>query len=193
MKQRKTSKTMKDADSKEFLDEKKNRMIILTGMMGAGKSTVGSVLARKLKLGFVDLDKLIEKKQNMEIPEIFRIFGEKRFREIETEAIFGLEAGQKLVISTGGGVVENKKNIERLRQIGRVYYLFAPHDVLYERIKNDTKRPLIMTLDPKKTLKDILDRRKAKYGCCDFKIDTVNRTAREIVNEIVGIYEKING
>ncbi len=170
----------------------KNRTIILTGMMGAGKSTVGSILSRKLKLGFIDLDSLIEETQKLTIPEIFKTFGEEKFREMECDTICGIEPGKNLVISTGGGIVESKKNIEKLREIGRIYYLHAPHDVLYERIKNDTKRPLLMTKDPKATLKEILDRRKMKYECADFKIDTVKKSAKAIVNEIVEIYEKIN-
>jgi len=83
--------------------------------------------------------------------------------------------------------------IENLRKTGRIYYLEAPADVLYERIKDDTKRPLLMTKDPKKTLKEILDKRRIKYECADFKINTANKTAKEIVDEIVEIYEKING
>lgn len=161
-------------------------------MMGAGKSTVGTVLSRILKLGFIDLDNLIEKTQNRTIPEIFKLYGEEKFRELECETICSINPGQKLVISTGGGVVETKKNIEKLRETGRIYYLSAPYDVLYERIKNDTKRPLLMTKDPKKTLKEILDRRKMKYECADFKIDTQNKSAREIADEIARIYEKIN-
>ena len=170
----------------------KNKTIILTGMMGAGKSTVGSVLSRKLKLGFIDLDDLIEKHKKMSIPEIFKNFGEKAFREMEYEMLNSFETGQKLVISTGGGVVESKETIENLRKTGRIYYLEAPADVLYERIKDDTKRPLLMTKDPKKTLKEILDKRRIKYECADFKINTANKTAKEIVDEIVEIYEKIN-
>ena len=161
-------------------------------MMGAGKSTVGSVLAKKLKLGFIDLDNLIEKTQNLTIPEIFKLYGEEKFRELECKTVYGLETGQKLVISTGGGIVESKKNIEKLREIGRIYYLYAPYEVLYERIKGDTKRPLIAHVDPKKALREILSRRKAKYECADFKISTENKTAKEIVEEIAGIYEKIN-
>ncbi len=171
----------------------KNRTIILTGMMGAGKSTVGSILSRKLKLGFVDLDTLIEKNRKMSIPEIFKTYGEESFRQMEYETISLIKAGQKLVISTGGGVVENKNNIEKLRQTGRIYYLEAPYNVLYERIKDDTKRPLLMTKDPKKTLEKILNKRRAKYECADFKINTVNKTAKEITEEIIKIYEEING
>ena len=162
MKQWKILKIMKNMQQNS-----KNRTIILTGMMGAGKSTVGSVLSRKLKLGFIDLDTLIENTQKLSISEIFKI-------------------------STGGGVVESKETIENLRKTGRIYYLEAPADVLYERIKDDTKRPLLMTKDPKKTLKEILDKRRIKYECADFKINTANKTAKEIVDEIVEIYEKIN-
>lgn len=171
----------------------KNRTIILTGMMGAGKSTVGNVLARKLKLGFVDLDDLIEKKQKMSIPEIFKAFGEEAFRKMEYDILDLIEAGQKLVISTGGGIVENSLCVKKLRQKGRIYYLEAPYDVLYERIKGETKRPLLMTEDPKKTIKEILNRRRIKYECADFKINTVEKSAKEIMDEIAGIYEKING
>ena len=162
-------------------------------MMGAGKSTVGSVLSRKLKLGFIDLDNLIEKTQKLTIPEIFKLYGEEKFREMECDVICDIEEGKNLVISTGGGIVESKKNISKLREIGRIYYLKAPYDVLYERIKHDTKRPLLMTKDPKATLKEILDRRKMKYECADFKIDTVEKSAKAIADEIIGIYEKSNG
>lgn len=190
MKLWKTLKTMENTRKNSNI---KNKTIILTGMMGAGKSTVGSVLAKKLKLGFIDLDNLIEKTQKLTIPEIFRVFGEEKFREMECDVICGIEPGKSLVISTGGGIVESKKNIEKLREIGRTYYLSAPYDVLYERIKDDTKRPLLMTKDPKATLKEILARRKAKYECADFKIDTVGKGAKAIVEEIIEIYEKING
>lgn len=174
-------------------ENSRNKTIILTGMMGAGKSTVGSVLSRKLKLGFIDLDTLIEKNQKMSIPEIFKTLGEEAFREMEYNTINSVKTGQKLIISTGGGVVENKKNIEKLRQTGRIYYLEASANTLYERIKGDTKRPLLMTKDPKKTLEEILNKRRAKYECADFKINTENKTAKEITDEIAEIYEKING
>ncbi len=174
-------------------ENSKNRTIILTGMMGAGKSTVGSILSRKLKLGFIDLDSLIEKKQKSTIPEIFKTKGEEAFRQMEFDTINSIKKGQKLIISTGGGVVENKQNIEKLRDIGRIYYLEASADALYERVKGDTGRPLLMTLDPKKSLEEILNKRRLKYECADFKINTENKTAKEITEEIAGIYEKING
>ena len=185
-------KILKTMENMQKNSSAKNKTIILTGMMGAGKSTVGSILSRKLKLGFIDLDNLIEETQKLTIPEIFRLYGEEKFREMECDTICGIEKGKNLVISTGGGIVESKKNINKLREIGRTYYLYAPYDVLYERIKDDTKRPLLMTKDPKKTLKEILSQRKAKYECTDFKIDTVGKSAKAIVDEIVGIYEKIN-
>lgn len=187
MKQWKILKIMKNMQQNS-----KNRTIILTGMMGAGKSTVGSVLSRKLKLGFIDLDTLIENTQKLSISEIFKTFGEESFRKMECDTVCSIEPGRKLVISTGGGVVESKETIENLRKTGRIYYLEAPADVLYERIKDDTKRPLLMTKDPKKTLKEILDKRRIKYECADFEINTANKTAKEIVDEIVEIYEKIN-
>lgn len=174
-------------------NSKKNKTIILTGMMGAGKSTVGSILSKKLKLGFIDLDKLIEKTQKLTIPEIFKLYGEKKFREMECSTVCGIETGKNLVISTGGGIVEAKKNMDKLREIGRIYYLHAPYNILYERIKRDTKRPLLMTKDPKTTLKEILEKRKMKYECADFKIDTVEKSAKAIADEIIEIYEKING
>ncbi len=174
-------------------ENSKNKTIILTGMMGAGKSTVGSVLSRKLKLGFIDLDDLIEKHKKMSIPEIFKNFGEKAFREMEYEMLNSFETGQKLVISTGGGIVENALCIRKLREMGRIYYLEAPYEVLYERIKGDTKRPLLKTSDPKKTIKEILDKRRIKYECADFKINTIEKSAKEITDEIAEIYEKING
>lgn len=185
-------KTLKIMENIAKISDKKNQTIILTGMMGAGKSTVGSVLAKKLKLGFIDLDTLIEKEQKLAIPEIFKLYGEEKFRDLECKTICGIEPGKRLVISTGGGIVESKRNIEKLRQIGRIYYLYAPFEVLYERIKDDTKRPLLMTKDPKNTLKEILKRRSVRYECADFKINTENKTAKEIVDEIIEIYEKIN-
>jgi len=171
----------------------KNKTIILTGMMGAGKSSVGTVLAKKLKLGLIDLDALIENTEKRTISDIFRLYGEQHFRDLECKTICSLETGKRLVISTGGGIVESKKTLNKLRELGRIYYLEAPYDVLFERIKHDTKRPLLQTKDPKKTLKEILDKRRPRYECADFKINTVNKTLKQITDEIVEIYEKING
>lgn len=161
-------------------------------MMGAGKSTIGRVLAERTGLKFTDLDKLIEEKHKLSIPEIFRRFGEKEFRKFETEALLSFATGQELVISTGGGIVENKENIETMKKIGRIFYLYAPHSLLYERIKNDKGRPLLMTENPKKTIEEILKRRAVKYEEADYKIETANKNAEKIAEEIEKIYEQIN-
>ncbi len=176
MKSKKTLKIM----PKEY------KNIILTGMMGSGKSTVGKELANLLGYSFVDLDEIIEKKYD-KISNIFTKKGEPYFRELETKEIKELIGKEKIVLSTGGGIILKEKNIEILKQLGKVYFLSAQSETIYQRIKNQQHRPLLNTDNPKKSIEEILSKRLEKYEKSGEKIITDNKCAKEIAGEI---YEK---
>lgn len=163
--------------------------IVLIGMPGCGKSTIGQELAKKTGLKFFDIDSLIEEKENMKITEIFNLKGEAFFRKLETGAIKNIEE-KSAIISTGGGVVETPLNTDILKKTGRIFYLNISPDKIYDRIKNDTKRPLLQTKDPKAALFELYSKRHLKYeSAADFIINA-DRTLTEVTDEI---YEKING
>lgn len=159
---------------------KKNN-IILIGMMGSGKSTIGKALAEHLGYNFTDLDTLIVEGEGIKIPEIFEKFGENYFRTIETNALNSLFECENTVISTGGGIVEKKENISTLKKIGTVFYLQAPSNTLYERIKGDFNRPL---LNNTVEFENILSRREKTYKEANFIIDATGKI-NEIVDEIL--------
>ena len=117
--------------------------IFLVGLMGAGKSTVGRILARRLSKRFVDTDHEIEKRNGVTIPVIFEIEGEEGFRRREQELLADLAQEQGLVLSTGGGIVLKSENREVLRNHGFVVYLNARPELLADRTKHDRSRPLL--------------------------------------------------
>ncbi len=162
--------------------------IVLISLMGGGKTTVGLAIAQKYGFRFVDFDKEIEKDENASICEIFEKCGEEHFRAIERRKIKEYANVEKYVIATGGGVVKDARNIEILKNIGTVFYLYAPADVLFERIKGDKTRPLLNCENPKEELIKIYEERKKNYETADFKINTQNKSVDEITQEI---YEKI--
>ncbi len=129
--------------------QKKYKNIILTGMMGSGKTTVGKELAALLNCNFIDLDEIIEKKYG-KISDIFAQKGEAYFREAETQELKNLKEKEKFVLSTGGGIILKDENIEILKKIGQVFYLSAKSETIYGRIKNQNHRPLLNTKNPKK-------------------------------------------
>ncbi|MGH7908792.1 MAG: shikimate kinase, partial [Thermodesulfobacteriota bacterium] len=112
--------------------------IFLIGFMGAGKTTVGKILAKKLKLTFIDLDEVIEKKLNLTIQEIFSRYGEDFFRNAETKALRSIADKDRHVVAAGGGVVLRKENWQIMKANGFTVYLRAPAEVLWSRVKNNT-------------------------------------------------------
>jgi len=129
--------------------------IFLVGLMGAGKSTVGRLLARRLSKRFVDTDHEIEKRNGVTIPVIFEIEGEDGFRRREQEVLADLAQEQGLVLSTGGGIVLRPENREALRNHGFVVYLNARPELLAERTKHDRSRPLLNVEDPLARLRQL--------------------------------------
>jgi shikimate kinase len=129
--------------------------IYLVGLMGAGKTTVGRQLARRLGRRFVDVDHEIVERTGVSIPTIFEIEGEEGFRRREAQAIAELTSVTDVVLATGGGVVLNPENRNRLHDTGWVVYLNVPPALLYERTRHDRNRPLLRVPDPKAKLEEL--------------------------------------
>ena len=161
--------------------------IVLIGLMGCGKTTVGHAYAKRYGLSFVDLDELIEKKEGKKISDIFAEFGEDYFRELESQVIFEISSVKNTIISTGGGILERENNLFNLKKIGTLIYLKASVDTLFERLKDDNKRPLLQCDNPKEKLLELLEKREKNYLCADIIINAEN----PIKNVIEEINEKI--
>ena len=167
------------------MNKEKNNSIILTGLPGSGKSTVGKFLSDKTGFGFIDLDSLIEETEGLKITEIFAKFGEKYFRTLETDMIKTLKSKNSFILSTGGGTFQNEDNILLLKNLGTVFYLNVSPDIIYERIKGDRTRPLLNTKDPKAALFDLLLKRDENYKKADYTVNAaqnVDDTANDILN-----------
>ncbi len=159
--------------------------LYLIGMMGSGKSTVGRILAEKLSYRFLDTDDLIEKSAQKPINAIFASDGESAFRALETEVLSQLSAYMWMAIATGGGIVLERKNWSYL-QHGIVVWLDVPVPLLYDRLKDDTSRPLLQSPDPQKTLEVILNQREPLYAQADLKITVASsETPEAIANGIL--------
>lgn len=162
------------------------RCVTLIGPMGSGKTTVGESLADTLGYTFVDTDKLVEKKAGKKISAIFAEDGEAAFRALEAEIITGLMGAQAKVIATGGGVIANPQNYSILRGLGLTVYLKATARELYQRIKNDTGRPLLMAAeDPKKEVARLLAEREPLYLDADIVVDTEDLSVEEVTEVLI--------
>ena len=155
--------------------------------MGAGKSTVGRRLAKRLKLQFFDSDQEIERRTVVTVSLIFEIEGEEGFRKREKDIIDELTKHSGIVLATGGGVVLDPDNRLVLATRGVVVYLRTGLAQLLRRTSKDSKRPLLKTDDPATSLKELLDTRGPLYeDIADLTIDTDHRSLQSIVDEIVG-------
>lgn len=162
--------------------------VILTGMMGSGKTSVGKALSKILECDFYDLDEIIEKKHGS-ISKIFKEKGENYFRQIEQEEIENFLGKNNFVLSLGGGAVLREKNLEILKKIGRIFYLSAQSDTIYERIKEQNNRPLLNVENPREEIEKILSQRLQKYKKAGEEVKTDKKEIDEIAREI---YERIN-
>ena len=168
------------------------RNLILVGPMGAGKSTIGRLLAKELHLPFKDSDKEIVVRTGADIPWIFDVEGEQGFREREQAVIADLCREDGLVLATGGGAVLRQENREALRAGGRVIYLHASVEQQLERTARDRNRPLLRTADPGRVLRDLLAIRDPLYReIADVVIDTDQRPPRMVVQEILSRLEQL--
>ena len=157
--------------------------IFLIGMMGAGKSTVGKLLAQKLGYNFIDTDPLIEQCAGKSIPEIFTDDGEDTFRDLEQQVLSQVSAHTRLVVATGGGIVMRSLNWSHLHD-GIVVWIDVPVDVLHDRLKTASeKRPLLHTADPLQTLNDIYNQRRDRYAQADISIMVNADETSEVVSD----------
>lgn len=158
--------------------------IILTGFMGVGKTSVGTRLAKDLGYAFVDTDTLIEADQHMTITTIFAKHGESYFREIEARIVQEVTGRESQVVSTGGGAVIWDMNREAFKKAGVVVCLAARPEVIFDRIRHETHRPLLQTPDPLAKIKEMLDSRARFYAQADITIDTSEKSVDQIISEI---------
>jgi shikimate kinase len=163
-----------------------HRSIVLTGMMGVGKSSIGRRLAARLGIAFVDADTEIEKAAGMSIPDIFARHGEADFRSGEARVIARLLDGGPQVLSTGGGAVMNADTRAAIKAKGISVWLAAEYEVLLRRInKRKGERPMLHTADPAETLRALLELREPVYALADLTVQSREVAHEAIVNEIV--------
>jgi shikimate kinase len=161
------------------------RSVVLIGMMGAGKSSIGRRLATRLGLPFVDADAEIEKAHRMTIPEIFETYGEAYFRSGEARVIARLLDSGPQVLATGGGAFMNEETRAGIREKGISFWLKADFDVLARRIKRRNDRPMLKTADPEATLRQLMAERDPFYSQADVTVRSSDVPHDKIVDEII--------
>ena len=168
------------------------RNVYLVGLMGAGKTTIGRLLARRLKLRFYDSDQEVERRCGVKIPVIFEIEGEAGFRAREQQALAELTALQGIVLATGGGAVIAEENRRRLAATGTVVYLNARPEDLFERVRQDRNRPLLACADPLARLRGLHAERDPLYrALADVVVDTGTRSVPALARALLGRLEDL--
>src|SRR5271169_2872372 len=161
------------------------RSVVLVGMMGAGKTSVGKRLAAKLGLPFVDADAEIEAGAQLTISEIFERFGETYFREGERKVIARLLTSGPMVLATGGGAFMNATTRENIARHGVSIWLNPDFDILLARVRKKSNRPLLKTADPVETLRRLLEERSPIYALADFTIESLDGSHDSVVDAIL--------
>ena len=169
---------------------KSSKNIVFLGMMGSGKSSIGFLISKKLKLDFFDVDKCIEDKLGMEISNIFKIKGEKFFRELEEKLTLDILKKKQIIVALGGGAFINKNIRNEVINNHISFWLKLNSDLLIKRIKNSTKRPLVLNASNIE-LTNMIKNRSKYYAKALFKINCNNKSKTEIMNKILDKYENI--
>jgi shikimate kinase len=165
---------------------KVHRNIFLVGLMGAGKTTIGRSLAKRLNKRFIDSDHEIEARTGASIPLIFEIEGEASFRQREAEVICDLTAQTDIVLATGGGAILKAENRAYLKERGTVIYLRASVNSILQRTSHDKNRPLLQTADPRQRIEQLAREREPYYlDVADFVIETGRPNVQSLVQTIV--------
>ena len=168
---------------------KKN--LVLTGMMGVGKSAIGKLLSKKLNIQLEDVDEIIERKLSLSIKEIFETKGEKFFREIEEKVSIKLLQKKRIIIALGGGAFLNDLIRKNIKKFSISIWLDLSPKHIFQRIEKNKKRPLLNHAKSEKDVEEIYKKRKAIYSLADFRINCDLKAKYAIVKEITKIYEDI--
>jgi shikimate kinase len=161
------------------------RPVVLVGMMGAGKTTVGRRLATRLGRHFVDSDEEIEKAAGMSIEDMFKAHGEPEFRAGEARVIARLLKEPNLVLGTGGGAFMNADTRALIKDTGVSVWIKADFELLFSRVQRRSNRPLLKTADPRQTLKDLIDKRYPTYALADVTVLSRDVPQEQVATEVM--------
>ncbi|CAA0114500.1 Shikimate kinase 1 [BD1-7 clade bacterium] len=165
--------------------------IILVGPMGAGKTTIGRMLAQELGLPFKDVDHMVVEQAGADIPWIFDMEGELGFRKRETQSLLASIDGESAIIATGGGIVTQAENRKLLNLQSCVVYLATSVEQQYQRTLKDKNRPLLQQSDPRQVLEDLMAIRRPLYEeVADITIETDRNRPKAVVNQIISHWNK---
>lgn len=159
--------------------------IILCGFMGCGKSTIGNLLSKKTGMSFIDIDSYIEKKENKTVSKIFADSGEEYFRQLEREVSKELSSKTGLVIATGGGTLTYQVNVDAFKKSGKIILLDLPVEIIAQRLKNDTTRPLLNRPDKDTAMRELYNKRLPLYrNAADISVNAA-ASPLMVCNEII--------
>lgn len=160
--------------------------IVLIGFMGAGKSTVSEYLSSKYDMDTVEMDQIIAEREKMSISDIFSVYGEEYFRDLETNLLIEMQTRTNTVISCGGGVPMRERNVKEMKKNGCVVLLTATPETILERVKDNHDRPLLEGNKTVSYISELMEKRRAKYeAAADVIIKTDGKNTREICEELI--------
>lgn len=165
---------------------RQRKNVFLIGFMGAGKSTVARELEGRYGMRLIEMDEQIEAQEKMSISEIFATHGEEYFRQLETDLLEGLKQEENTVVSCGGGVPMRACNVEAMRGSGRIVYLSASPETIFERVRHTHNRPLLENHMNVEYIRELLESRLPHYlAAADMTVNTDGRDVKDICDEIL--------
>jgi shikimate kinase len=159
--------------------------VILVGLPGVGKTTIGRAAAKQLGRQFLDFDQEIERRAGMNVRDIFRLKGEEHFRAMEFALTEELSAKSGMVLSPGGGWITQHRSVELLRSAGRIIYLRASPEAVARRLRRVETRPLLAGRDPVVALRELYEKRRALYETADTVLDTEKLARQQLIAKVV--------
>ena len=160
--------------------------IILIGFMGAGKTTISDYLSTMFAMNIVEMDQVIEEREEMSIQDIFATYGEEYFRALETNLLIEMQSRKNTVISCGGGVAMRERNVAEMKKNGRVVLLTASPETIYERVKDSNNRPVLNGRKNVQGISELMEQRREKYeAAADIVVNTDGKTVLQVCEEMI--------